>query len=75
VEGVDQDPGVRPVDGREDGSGGGEVTGLGPRGELEVDADAEVEGQVAEAAEAVGGGPGGSPSPPTTSVSWLCASR
>ena len=39
-----------------DGSCGGEVTGLGPRRELELDADAEVEGQVAEAAEAVGGG-------------------
>ena len=38
-----------------DGSCGGEVTGLGPRRELELDADAEVEGQVAEAAEAVGG--------------------
>jgi hypothetical protein len=55
VQGIDQDPGVGPADGLDDGGGGGEVAGLAPRRELEVDCEAEVECQVAQATEAVGG--------------------
>ncbi len=55
VEGVDEDPGVGLVDRPDDGGGRGEVPGGAPRGELEVDREAVVERELAEAAEVVGG--------------------
>ena len=55
MERVDEDPGVGLVDRADDGGGRGEVAGGAPGGELEVDREAVVERELAEAAEVVGG--------------------
>ena len=51
VQRVDEDAGIRSLDGSQDAHGLGEVGSLGPRRELEVDAESQRRGEVADLSE------------------------